>query len=101
MLAQLEQPQELSMEAFDSALSELDSVPGDFGETRPAELQTAFDLESKRREMEPTVRAQLADQLRKTPVPDDVRQFLQGPWVQVMTHALVREGRARPRPCAT
>ncbi|WP_374430819.1 DUF1631 family protein [Ideonella dechloratans] len=96
MLAQLEQPQELSMEAFDSALSELDSVPGNFGDTRPAELQTAFDMESKRREMEPTVRAQLADQLRKTPVPDDVRQFLQGPWVQVMTQSLVREGPGSP-----
>lgn len=96
MLAQLERPQELSLEAFDSALSELDSVPGDFGSTRPAELETAFDMESKRREMEPTVRAQLADQLRKTPVPDDVRQFLQGPWVQVMTHTLVREGPGSP-----
>ncbi|MCO5976208.1 DUF1631 family protein [Ideonella oryzae] len=96
MLAQLERPQELSLEAFDSALSELDSVPGDFGTTRPAELETAFDFESKRRELEPTVRAQLADQLRKTPVPDDVRQFLQGPWVQVMTHALVREGPGSP-----
>lgn len=96
MLAELERPQELSTEAFDSALSELDSVPGDFGMTRPAGLESSLDQETRRREVEPTVRAQLQEQLRQTPVPDALRRFLLGPWVQVLTHALVQEGPGAP-----
>lgn len=92
MLAQLERSQDLSEESFDSALSELDSVPGDFGSTRPVELESALNLASRRSEIEPTVRAQLQDQLRQAPVSADVRQFLLGPWLQVLTHALAQHG---------
>lgn len=92
MLAQLEQPAAPSLASFDTALSQLDSVPSDLGGTRPMELESAFDQAARRQQVEPTVRAQLLEQLRQTPVPDILRQFLLGPWHQVLSGVLVKDG---------
>lgn len=92
MLAQLEKPEPLSQDTVDSALAELNTVPGEIGGTRPMEFETALDLEARRQEIEPAVKSQLVEQLRGLAVPDALRQFLMGPWVQVLTRSLAKNG---------
>jgi hypothetical protein len=92
MLAQLERPEPLSLDTVDSALAELNTVPGEIVGTRPMEFETALDLEARRQEIEPAVKTQLLEQLRTEAVPDVLRQFLMGPWVQVLTRALAKHG---------
>ncbi|MFZ2990430.1 DUF1631 family protein, partial [Ideonella sp.] len=93
VLGQLEQAAEpLSTMRFDSALAELDSLPMPMEDVNPRGLATALELESRRRDIEPAVRSQLVAQLRPLAVPPTLRQFLLGPWVQVLTAALALDG---------
>jgi len=45
-----------------------------------------------REELDGTLRGQIVQQLRSTPVSLPLRQFLVGPWTRVMTEATLREG---------
>ncbi len=49
-----------------------------------------------REEMEATLRGQIVQQLRSTPVSLGLRQFLVGPWTQVMTQATLQGGPDSP-----
>ncbi len=57
-------------------------------QSRAGELQHQVD----RQEVEIELRNQIVQQLRSTPVCPGLRQFLVGPWTQVMTEATLREG---------
>jgi len=70
-------------------------LPG--GTTSPLSvgaLPTAATLstEPPRQELEPLMRAQMAARLRDDPVLAEVRQFLLGPWLQVIVKAFAEQG---------
>lgn len=51
-----------------------------------------LELEARRAELEPLIQFQLADRLRTLQLVPAVRQFLLGPWVQVMAHSSAVDG---------
>ena len=52
----------------------------------------AVAVERQRQELEPLMRAQMAARLRDDPVLPEVRQFLLGPWLQVIVKAYANQG---------
>lgn len=56
------------------------------------ELQQQADREA----LEPALRQQIVQQLRSTPVPATLRQFLLGPWVTAMAQVAARRGQDSP-----
>ena len=97
MLVQLEEAGDtLSNASFDSALAQLDSLPAPMPAVSPQALESALDHEARRREMEPAVRGQLVEQLRALMLPPVLKQFLLGPWVQVLSRVLARDGTQAP-----
>ena len=52
----------------------------------------AVAAERQRQELEPMMRAQMAARLRDDPVLPEVRQFLLGPWLQVIVKAYAEHG---------
>ena len=96
VMAQLERGASLTAEQFDTALAELDTLPGaDLPDASQA-MESVLDLEARRREIEPAVRSQLVWQLRPLALPAVLKQFLLGPWVEVLTHALSNAGPDSP-----
>jgi hypothetical protein len=97
VLAQLETTQTAATPvAYDTALAEMETLRVELPEANSQALESALDQEARRREIEPAVRNQLVDQLRRLRVPAIVQQFLLGPWVEVLTSSLVREGTEAP-----
>lgn len=58
----------------------------------PTATATAVAAERQRQELEPLMRAQMAARLRDDPVLPEVRQFLLGPWLQVIVKAFASQG---------
>ncbi|HEX5685409.1 MAG TPA: DUF1631 family protein, partial [Ideonella sp.] len=56
----------------------------------------ALSADRQRQELEPVMRAQMAARLRDDPVLPEVRQFLLGPWLQVVVKAYVEQGEEAP-----
>ncbi|MEK8033619.1 DUF1631 family protein [Ideonella sp. DXS29W] len=56
----------------------------------------AVAAERQRLALEPMMRAQMAARLRDDPVLPEVRQFLLGPWLQVLVKAMAEQGEEAP-----
>lgn len=85
----------LDRNACQSAADEVQQVASRHMGERNSELGAQIDEmrhQVDREELEATLRGQLVQQLRSTPVSLELRQFLVGPWTQVMTQTTLREG---------
>lgn len=85
----------LDRAACESAADEVQQAASRHMGERNSELGAQIDEmrhQVDREELEGTLRSQLVQQLRSTPVSLALRQFLVGPWTQVMTETTLRLG---------
>lgn len=85
----------LDRDTCQSAADEVQQVASRHMGERNSELGAQIDEmrhQVDREDLEATLRSQLVQQLRSTPVSLALRQFLVGPWTQVMTETTLRQG---------
>lgn len=85
----------LDRDTCQTAADEVQQVASRHLGERNSELGAQIDRmrhQVDREDLEATLRGQLVQQLRSTPVSLELRQFLVGPWTQVMTETTLREG---------
>lgn len=81
--------------ACQSALAEVDQVASRLLEERHSQLSRTVEAVqplADREQVEVALRHQVVQQLRQTPVPPGLRQFLVGPWVLAMGEMALRHG---------
>ena len=62
----------------------------------PALNEKALATQARRQALEPLVRGQMVERLRDVPVLPGVKQFLLGPWLELVTQVLVDKGEDTP-----
>lgn len=77
--------------ASDDVQAAADRAVTDYQQTMAAQLDT-LQSQVDREELETELRNQIVQQLRATPVCPGLRQFLLGPWAQVLTKAAAQHG---------
>lgn len=91
----LVQARSVDRSACQSALAEVDQVSSRLLDERHSQLGSAVDAVqplADREQVEVALRNQVVQQLRQTPVPPGLRQFLVGPWVLAMSEMALRHG---------
>jgi len=81
--------------ACQTALAEVEQVSSRLLDERHGQLGTTVDAVqplADREQVEVALRNQVVQQLRQTPVPPGLRQFLVGPWVLAMSETALRHG---------
>ncbi len=86
-------PQPLQARHYEQALFHLERLaPAALPEPLPGSGSAQWEQAQRQAELQPLVRAQIADQLRRTELVPTVAQFLLGDWVRVLAHTSAREG---------
>lgn len=81
--------------ACQSALAAVDQLSSQLLDERHSQLGRAVDAVqplADREQVDVALRNQVVQQLRQTPVPPGLRQFLVGPWVMAMSEMALRHG---------
>ncbi len=97
VVERMRQAPQLDRDTCQAAADEVQQVASRRMGERNSELGAQIDEmrhQVDREDLEATLRGQLVQQLRSTPVSLGLRQFLVGPWTQVMTETTLREGAA-------
>ena len=95
VVERMRQSPTLDRDTCQSAADEVELVASRRMGERNSELGAQIDemrSQVDREELEATLRSQIVQQLRGTPVSLGLRQFLVGPWTQVLAQTTLREG---------
>jgi hypothetical protein len=93
--ALMDQPGPLGPQHYERALAHADrlamaSLPEAVGTSSHA--SRTLNLQARQLELEPLIRSQMVERVAPLDLLPGARQFLLGPWVQVLTHASARDG---------
>lgn len=92
-------PQPLQARHYEQALFHLERLaPAALPEPLAGSGSAQWAQAQRQAELQPLVRAQIAEQLRRTDLVPAVAQFLLGDWVRVVAHTSAREGVEGPGP---